>query len=158
MDFFLVNTKLCPNPQFQRIENTPKVGWKSKQTALLGTKWEFLLLRTFKALDFGSCFFDVPDDLLLLVFAWRLTIILGDKKIQMVKRTWNLSDSFLLASIEIAQLTICDHFLTFSVQPQDFKPADNDRSVPNFSWDMLSFTCRVPNSSNFSQPFPDLSC
>lgn len=44
MDFFLVNTKLHPSTQFQRIENTPKVGCKSKQTALLETKQEFLLL------------------------------------------------------------------------------------------------------------------
>lgn len=44
MDFFLVSTKLRPNPQFQRTENTPKVGCKLKQTALFETKWKFLLL------------------------------------------------------------------------------------------------------------------
>jgi len=30
--FFLVNSKLPPKPQFQRTENIPKVGCKSKQT------------------------------------------------------------------------------------------------------------------------------
>lgn len=46
-------------------------------------------------------------------------------------------------------------FLPFLTQPLKFKIADNGRFVPGFCWSkgMLHVPCRVPNSTNISQPF-----